>query len=116
MLYCAGMVKHALKHLSRYLLNVFLVDIGVFETGHKITGTDCIDCVACTMSFYLVWNEPLDKLSCREHHRSFLEASSPVQKTPLKLSEVNLSWGDIFIIIKAGTQQGANWLIGWAFL
>ena len=32
-----------------------------------------------------------------------------------KLSAVHLSWGDIFIIIKASTQQGANWLIGWAF-
>ena len=33
-----------------------------------------------------------------------------------KRSEVNLSWGDIFIIIKASTQQGAKWLIGWAFV
>ena len=29
-----------------------------------------------------------------------------------KLSEVNLSWGDIVTIIKASTQQGANWLTG----
>ena len=33
-----------------------------------------------------------------------------------KLSEVNLSCDDIFIIIKASTQQGANRLIGWAFV
>ena len=39
----------------------------------------------------------------------------PGSENPLKLSEVNLSWSDIFIIIKARTQQGANWLIGWAF-
>ena len=39
-------------------------------------------------------------------------------RNPLKLSEVNLSCGDtcIFIIIKASTQQGANCLIGWAFV
>ena len=36
----------------------------------------------------------------------------PGSENPLKLSEVNLSCGDIFIIIKASTQQGANWLIG----
>ena len=39
----------------------------------------------------------------------------PGSENPLKLSEVNLNWGDIFIIIKASTQQEANWLIGWAF-
>ena len=37
-------------------------------------------------------------------------------ENPLRLSEVNLSCGDIFIIIKACTQQVANWLIGWAFV
>ena len=40
----------------------------------------------------------------------------PGSENHLKLSEVNLSFGDIFIIIKACTQQGANWLIGWAFV
>ena len=42
------------------------------------------------------------------------EGLQPCSENPLKLSEVNLSCGDIFIIIKASTQQGANWLIGWA--
>ena len=40
----------------------------------------------------------------------------PGSENPLKLSEVNLSCGDIFIIIKVSTQQGTNWLIGWAFV
>ena len=40
----------------------------------------------------------------------------PGSENPLKLSEVNLSCGDIFVIIKASTQQGDNWLIGWAFV
>ena len=40
----------------------------------------------------------------------------PGSENPLKLSEVNLSCDDIFIIIKATTQQGANWLIGSAFV
>ena len=31
-------------------------------------------------------------------------------RNPLNLSEVNLSCGDIFIIIKAIAQQGANYL------
>ena len=43
-------------------------------------------------------------------------AFSLVQKPPLELSEVNLSCGDIFIIIKAITQEGANWFIVWAFV
>ena len=51
---------------------------------------------------------------------SFLEAPSPVQKKTLKLSDklsdVNLICGDIFIMIKAITQQGANWLITRAFV
>ena len=42
---------------------------------------------------------------------SLLDAFSLVQKPPLELSEVNLSCGDIFIIIKAITQEGANWFI-----
>ena len=33
----------------------------------------------------------------------------PGSENPLKLSEVNLSCDDIFIIIKASTQHGANW-------
>ena len=40
----------------------------------------------------------------------------PASETPLQLSEVNLSCGVIFILIKAITQQGANWLIAWAFV
>ena len=40
----------------------------------------------------------------------------PGSENPLKLSEVNLIFGDIFFIIKASTQQGANWLIGWDFV
>ena len=40
----------------------------------------------------------------------------PSSDKTLKLSEVNISWGDILIIIKASTQQDANWLIGWAFV
>ena len=60
----------------------------------------------------------LPHITCREHHR--WEGSVGFRfwrplENPLKLSEVNLSWGDIFIIIKASTHQGANWLIGWAF-
>ena len=34
----------------------------------------------------------------------------------IKLSEVNLSCGDIFIVIKVSTQQEAIWLIVWAFV
>ena len=40
----------------------------------------------------------------------------PSSENPLKLSEVNLSCGDIFIMTKATTQQGANWLIASAFV
>ena len=40
----------------------------------------------------------------------------PGSENPLKLSDVNLSCGDIFIVIKASTQQGAHWLIGCAFV
>ena len=47
---------------------------------------------------------------------SFLEASSPVQKTPLSYQKSILNCGDIFIIIKAIAQQGANWLIAWTFV
>ena len=46
---------------------------------------------------------------------AFLEASNPVKKN-LKLPEVNLSYDDIFIVFNASTQQGANWLIDWAFV
>ena len=40
----------------------------------------------------------------------------PGSEDPLKLSKVNLSCGDIFIMTKAITQQVANWLIAWAFV
>ena len=33
---------------------------------------------------------------------------------PLKLSEVNLCSNEIFILFKVPTQQGPDWLFGWA--
>ena len=47
----------------------------------------------------------------------FLSGSfKPGLENPFKQSEVNQSCGNIFIIIKASTQQGCNWLTDWAFV
>ena len=73
------------------------------STNSKLAGfSECL---------FMLWTLPLE----RQCGFSFLEASSLVQN-PLKLTVVSLSCGDILIIIKASTQQGANWLIGWALV
>ena len=52
-----------------------------------------------------------------EMHCVFPSSKALVRfRKPLKLSEVNLGSGDIFIMIKAITQQVADWLIAWAFV
>ena len=64
----------------------------------------------------MAWRRPGDKPSSEPMIVRSLTHICVTRPQWVKLSEVNLSCGDIFIVIKVSTQQGAIWLIVWAFV